>query len=180
MIAKVDAEAGNSKSVAKQERIQGYPTIRFYPRKSIEFKEYGRERSEEAFVEYLNEMSGTSRAVGGGLTPKAGTIEKLNTLVDKFVGGEKIAKVAKEIEKAAKGLEDKYAAYYVKAAGKLKDNADYATKELARLERMLGKGNLAGEKMDDLQSRSNILRRFLGIKTEEPEATEEKTGKDEL
>lgn len=43
----------------------------------------------------------------------------------------------------------------------LADNQDYASTELARLQKLLKKGGLARDKKDDLTSRSNILNRFL-------------------
>jgi protein disulfide-isomerase A6 len=42
-------------------------------------------------------------------------------------------------------------------------NKEYAEKEFKRLQGLITKGNLAPEKLDDLTSRSNILRKFLGI-----------------
>lgn len=58
-------------------------------------------------------------------------------------------------------MKDKYAEYYVKVFQKVDANKGYVEKELKRLEGLLKKGNLAPEKIDDLTSRSNILRRFL-------------------
>lgn len=78
-----------------------------------------------------------------------------------------------EIKTAVKGLQDKYAQYYVKVAEKLSQNREYASKELERLSKIIQKGGSAPEKVDDLVSRSNILRQFLGDKQAE-------SGKDEL
>ncbi|KAH9840518.1 Protein disulfide-isomerase tigA, partial [Teratosphaeria destructans] len=58
--------------------------------------------------------------------------------------------------------QDKTAEYYGKVARKAEENAGYAQKELARLQGLLAKGGLAPEKLDDLTTRSNILRRFVG------------------
>jgi protein disulfide-isomerase A6 len=44
---------------------------------------------------------------------------------------------------------------------KLGVNPEYATKEQTRLAGLLKKGGLAQEKIDDLTTRSNILRSFL-------------------
>ncbi|PGH36923.1 protein disulfide-isomerase domain [[Emmonsia] crescens] len=175
-IAKVDADAENSKRTAEAHGVKSYPTIKFFPRGSTTPVNYDGGRSEEDFVAYLNEKSGTHRVVGGGLDKEAGTIEALDAIVAKYVtGGEKsVSKLQDEVKAAAKSLEGQYAAYYVKVLGKLAENKDYVTKELARLERMVSKGGLAPEKVDDLMSRANILRRFIG------EKGEEKKGKDEL
>ena len=55
----------------------------------------------------------------------------------------------------------------------MKDSEGYVAKEFARLKKILDKGGLAPEKVDDLVSRSNILRQFLGEK-------QKPTPKDEL
>lgn len=172
MIAKVDAEAENARALAKEQGITGYPTIKFFPKGSTEAVAYAGARSEEAFIDFLNEKTGSNRAVGGGLNANAGTIAVLDKLIAEYVPLHKLDKLSAEIKKAAKGLQDKYAEYYVKVADKLMENEEYVTKEWTRLVKILGKGGSAPEKLDDLTSRSNILRVFAG---------EEKEGKkDEL
>ncbi|RAL13957.1 putative disulfide isomerase [Aspergillus homomorphus CBS 101889] len=156
VIAKVDAEGENSKATAKANGVTGYPTIKFFPKGSKEASVYSGARSEQAFVDFLNEHAGTHRAVGGGLDAAAGTVAALN----KLIASSTPATLAAELKKAAAGLEDQYAPYYVKVADKLAQNADYVTKELARLEKIIAKGGSAPEKVDDLVSRSNILRQF--------------------
>ncbi|OJD15965.1 protein disulfide-isomerase domain [Emergomyces pasteurianus Ep9510] len=175
-IAKVDADAENSRRTADSQDITSYPTIKFFPRGSTAPMSYDGDHSHEDFVAYLNEHSGTHRVIGGGLDKEAGTIAALDAVVAKYVtGGEKsVSTLLDEAKAAAKGLEGRYAAYYVKVLGKLADNKDYVKNELARLERMASKGGMAPEKMDDLMSRSNILRRFMG------EKGKEKKEKDEL
>jgi protein disulfide-isomerase A6 len=172
VIAKVDAEAENARALAKEQGITGYPTIKYFPKGSTEAEAYAGARSEEAFVEFLNSKTGSSRSVGGGLNSKAGTIEVLDKLVAEYVPAQKFEKLAAEVKKTAKGLQDKYAQYYVKVANKLSENGEYASKELARLVKILSKGNSAPEKVDDIVSRSNILRGFAGENQE--------AGKDEL
>ena len=72
-----------------------------------------------------------------------------------------IEKAASEIKAAAKDLKDKSVDYYLRALSKLGANPEYATKEQTRLASLLKKGGLAQEKIDDLTTRSNILRSFL-------------------
>ncbi|OJZ83738.1 hypothetical protein ASPFODRAFT_35209 [Aspergillus luchuensis CBS 106.47] len=167
VIAKVDADAENGKATAREQGVSGYPTIKFFPKGSTESVPYEGARSEQAFIDFLNEKTGTHRTVGGGLDAKAGTIASL----DELIASTSAADLAAAVKKAAAELKDKYAQYYVKVADKLSQNAEYATKELARLEKILAKGGSAPEKVDDLISRSNILRKFVG---------EEKEAKDEL
>lgn len=167
MIAKVDAEAENSKALATEQGVSSYPTIKYFKKGSTEPLPYEGARGEKDFVEFINTNAGTHRAVGGGLDATGGTIEALDTIAAKFQSayGDGI----EEAKKAAAGLQDKYAQYYVKVFEKLKANKAYAEKELKRLQGLIGKGNLAPEKLDDLMSRSNILRKFLGKEEERSE-----------
>ena len=160
LIAKVDAEAANSKSTAEAQGVKSYPTIKYFPKGSTTPQAYEGGRSEKDFVEFLNEHAGTHRAVGGGLDAMAGTVEALDSIVSKFIGGGALTTVSEEAVKVATGLKDKYAEYYVKVFEKMGKSQGYVDKELARLQGLLKKGGLAPEKVDDLTSRSNILRKF--------------------
>lgn len=161
MIAKVDADAENGKATAKEQGVTGYPTIKFFPKGSTEPELYSGARTEQAFIDFVNEKAGTHRTVGGGLDTVAGTIADINAVVAKYTSSDDVEKLVAEVVKAAKGLEGKYAQYYVKVAEKLGQNKEYAEKELARLQKILQKGGAAPEKVDDLVSRSNILRHFV-------------------
>lgn len=93
---------------------------------------------------FINKHAGTHRAVGGGVDDAAGRIASLDTIVQKLISGEKDAE--KELAKAAELVKEKYAAYYLKAADKLSKNANYAKKEIKRLQGIAAKGGLAPEK----------------------------------
>ena len=163
MVAKVDAEADNSKSTAKAQGVTSYPTIKFFPKGSAAAESYSGGRSPSDLVEFLNEKAGTGRMVGGGLDTRAGTIAALDALL---VNG---PVTVGEMTKAAQDLKDKYSDYYIKVARKFEQSGSYAASELKRLEGMLKKGGLAPLKRDDLTSRSNILRKFLGPTQEKDE-----------
>ena len=124
-------------------------------------------RTEKDLVEFLNEHAGTHRIVGGGLDAKAGTVEALDSIVSKFTAGGSLTTVSEEAQKAAISLKDKYAEYYIKVFEKLGKSQGYAEKELLRIQGILKKGGLAPEKLDDLVSRSNILRKFSSESKEE-------------
>lgn len=94
------------------------------------------------------------------MNAKAGTIDALDTIFAKLATGATVASITADVTEAAKSLKGKYAEYYVKALGKMAANQNYAKKELARLDGLLKKGGLAPEKLDDLVSRTNILRKF--------------------
>jgi len=165
VIAKIDAEAENSKATAKDQGVSSYPTIKFFPKGSKEPVEFNAGRTEAAILEYVNEKAGTHRTPGGGLDATAGTIEALDALVSKFTGGSSVAEIAAEATQAAKDLKEgaqyKYAEYYVKVFDKMSKSNGYAAKELARLDNILKKGGLAPAKLDEFTSKTNILRKFV-------------------
>ncbi|KAI7782055.1 disulfide-isomerase erp38 [Diaporthe eres] len=172
LIAKVDAEGENSKVTAKAQGVTSYPTIKFFPAGSKEAELYSGGRTELDFTTFLNEKAGTHRAVGGGLDRYAGTVEALNAVVDKFTGGtsilaDSLAEAQKQAEELKEQAQYKYAEYYVRVFDKLKSNDGYAAKELARLDGILKKGGLAPTKLDELTSKTNILRRFVDEKIEQ-------------
>lgn len=167
LIAKVDAEAENAKALATEQGVQSYPTIKWFKRGSTEPLAYSGARAEKDFIEFINANAGTHRAVGGGLDATGGTIEAFNSVIEKFQGA--YGDGLEEATKIAADLKDKYAQYYVKVFTKIGANKEYAEKEFKRLQGLIGKGNLAQEKLDDLTSRSNILRRFLGQEQEKSE-----------
>lgn len=173
VIAKVDAEAPNSKAVSKENNVSSYPTIKWFPAGSKTAEEYSSARSEESIIEFINEKAGTHRVVGGGLSVVAGTIEALDTLVAKFTGGAKLEDIAAEVKKTAGEYNEeakyRYAKYYVRVFDKLSASDNYVAKELARLEGILAKGGLAPSKRDEIQSKTNILRRFAEKAAEKAE-----------
>lgn len=160
VIGKVDATAENSKATAEKQGVKSYPTIKFFPKGSSTAEDYGGGRNEEDFVEFLNGKAGTHRVVGGGLDDKAGTIASLDEIIIKLASGGDVNTISEEVTRAATGIKDKYSEYYVKVLVKLLKSRDYAEKELKRLEGLIKKGGLAQQKLDDLISRSNILRKF--------------------
>jgi protein disulfide-isomerase A6 len=164
LIAKVDAEAENAKATAQDQGVQSYPTIKFFPKGSTESEAYSLGRSEEELVGYVNAKAGTFRVAGGGLNSEAGTIGAIDTVLQKYVtanGLKDVDKATEEIKKAAQNIKDVGTEYYLKALAKVTGNPEYAMKEQTRLAGLLKKGGLAPEKIDDLQKRSNILKKFL-------------------
>jgi protein disulfide-isomerase A6 len=179
VIAKVDAEAENSKATAKEYGVTSYPTIKFFPKGSTEAEDYTGGRSEVELLEFVNAQTGARRVPGGGLDVTGGTIDILNHIALKYAAGtDKLADLATEAKKAAEGLAEnaqyKYAAYYIKVFNKLAENEGWVAKESARLDNIIRKGGLAPSKVDELQSKSNILKQFL------QEVAEKVVGKEEL
>ncbi|KAL2212157.1 protein disulfide-isomerase tigA precursor [Sarocladium strictum] len=182
VIAKVDVESGNNKAVAKDQGVTGYPTILWFPAGSKEGEKYKGGRTEEKFLEFVNQNAGTHRVPGGELDTTAGTIEALDTVVAKLTGSN-IADISAEVQTQAEALKDsaqyKYAEYYVKVFDKLSNSDGYAAKELARLDGILTKGGLAPAKRDEIKLKTNVLRKFILDAAEKVEEKAEEI-KDEL
>ncbi|PFH62089.1 hypothetical protein XA68_15180 [Ophiocordyceps unilateralis] len=179
VIAKVDAESPDCKAVTEAQGVASYPTIKWFASGSKEGVLYEGARTEQGFLDHINEKAGTDRVSGGGLGPVAGTVASLDVLVAKLVGGDKLADVAAEVKKEAEKLKEgaqyKYAQYYVRVFDKLNASDKYAAKELGRLEGMLAKGGLAPAKRDEFQRKTNVLRHFVDKVSEKIEEV-----KDEL
>ncbi|KAK4898446.1 hypothetical protein LTR27_004043 [Elasticomyces elasticus] len=167
LIAKVDCEADNAKATAQDAGVKSYPTIFYYPKGSKEAVPYTGGRSEADLVSFMNEKAGTHRSVGGTLDALAGTIPSLDDMAKTLKSGGDAA--YQKFAQAAGAVSDKYAEYYGKVAKKSSENAGYVEKELSRLQGLLAKGGLAPAKIDDLTTRSNILRKFVGDETPKDE-----------
>lgn len=165
IIAKVDAEAPNSKAIAKEQGVSSYPTIKFFAKGSKEAEDYSGGRSEKDLLAFVNEKAGTHRVAGGGLNAIAGTVQALDDVVAKYLSGMPIAEIEAEVSASAKAIKESaqntYAKYYVRVFEKLGESDTYAAKELARLEGIIKKGGLAPAKLDEFTSKTNILRKFL-------------------
>ena len=160
VVAKVDATAENAKSTAEDQDIKSYPTIKYFPKGTVDPEMYEGGRTEQDLIDFLNEKAGTHRTVGGGLDANAGTIASLDAMIGKLGPSDSLATISEEVAEVAKGLQDKYAMYYVRVIDKLGKGQGYAEKEMARLEGLVKKGGLAPEKLYDLISLSNILMKF--------------------
>jgi len=69
-VANVDANDEKNSALSKKYEIQGFPTLKFFPKGQSEPVEYQDGRTEEDLVKFLNEKCGAQRKVGGGLNEK--------------------------------------------------------------------------------------------------------------
>ena len=182
LIAKVDADSPQGKAVAKKYGVSSYPTIKYFPAGSQEAVDYVGGRTEEDFLKFVNEKAGTHRLPGGGLDITAGTIGALDNVLTKLTGSniaDIAAEVAKEAEQFKESAQYTYAEYYIRVFKKLAGTDSWATKELARLDGLLTKGGLAPAKRDELQSKTNVLRKFVAQLAEQAQEKVQEI-KDEL
>ncbi|XP_075488531.1 protein disulfide-isomerase like 2-1-like [Primulina tabacum] len=163
VIANVDADS--YKDLAEKYGVSGFPTLKFFPKNKKAGEDYDGGRDLDDFVNFINEKCGTSRNGKGQLTSKAGVVETLNSLVKEFMSATNEDKKAvfNRIEEEAEKLTGSTARYgkiYVKAAKSCLDKgADYAKKEVQRLERMLAK-SISPAKEDEFTLKRNILSTF--------------------
>ncbi|RPD60361.1 protein disulfide isomerase [Lentinus tigrinus ALCF2SS1-7] len=187
IIANVDADAQNNRPLATKYEIGSFPTIKFFPKGQKDSPvDYDGARTEEAFVEFLNEKCGTHRTAGGLLNDMAGRLEQLDALAAKFY--EESASARQALLKEAGDLASTLGAgakHYLRVMEKVVNGSeDYLEKESTRLASILSKRTLAPGKLDEIKIKANILGAFKPIvekaeeKIEEAQAETEK--RDEL
>ncbi|KAI0058205.1 protein disulfide isomerase [Artomyces pyxidatus] len=171
VVANIDADAEANRPIATRYEIKSFPTIKFFPKGKDEPVDYEGDRSEQAFVDFLNEKCGTSRAVGGGLNAKAGRETEFDSLASKFVVATGDARDALFKEASVLAAQIGPAAkHYVRVMEKVVNGTeDYVSKESKRLASILKKRTLSPAKLDEIQIKANILAAFNS-----PEKSEEK------
>ncbi|CAL1698925.1 unnamed protein product [Somion occarium] len=163
VVANVDADAAPNRPLATKYGIQSFPTIKFFPKgNKDEPLDYDGERTEAAFVEFLNEKCGTQRAAGGGLSGQAGRLPEFDSLASKFFDatGEARQLILKDAESLASTV-GPVAKHYVKVMEKVVNGSEaYIEKETKRLASILQKRTLAPQKLDEIKIKANILSAF--------------------
>ncbi|KAI0039852.1 protein disulfide isomerase [Auriscalpium vulgare] len=175
VVANIDADAELNRPIGERYGVKSFPTIKFFSKGSKEGVDYDGERSEAAFVEFLNEKCGTQRAVGGGLNDQAGRRPEFDALASQFFVATGAARdavlkeasiLASEIGPAAK--------HYLRVMEKVVNGTeDYVTKESKRLASILKKRTLAPAKLDEIQIKANILSAFAAQEDKSERSYEE-------
>ncbi|EIW84274.1 protein disulfide isomerase [Coniophora puteana RWD-64-598 SS2] len=171
VVANMDADAQDNKEIAARYGVASYPTIKFFPRGSHEVVDYDGGRSEQDFVDFLNEHCNTHRAVGGGFNDDAGRVPELDTLAQKFLAASADARdaIVKETSDIVTTL-GAAAKHYVRVMEKVSaDGEAYIEKETSRLTSILTKRNMSPSKLDEIKIKANILSAFVAKKLEEAE-----------
>jgi protein disulfide-isomerase A6 len=169
VIANLDAT--EHRAPAESYGVSGYPTIKWFPKDNKEGVSYEGGRSVEDFVKYINEHAGTERTADGGWLDTAGRIPDLDTITSTFMGDPaKRHALLAEAEAKAKSIAHKakeYAKYYTTAMKKIIEKGEeFGAQEVARLERMVGSGSVAKEKLGEFAKRINIAKLFKREKNE--------------
>ncbi|KAJ7284994.1 protein disulfide isomerase [Mycena rebaudengoi] len=179
IVANVDADDKKNKDLAKKYDISGFPTLKFFPKGSSVPEAYEGGRSEADFVAFLNEKCGTHRAVGGGLSDKAGRLADFDALASKFFVAAGDARDALFKDAAALAASaGAVSKHYLRVMEKLVNGTEeYVEKESKRLETILKKRNLAPAKLDEIKIKHNILRAFTEPLKEEEKVEEAEEAK---
>jgi len=170
IVANLDADDKKNSDISQRYGITGFPTLKFFSKDGKQTPlDYEGGRNEADIVAYLNEKCGTQRAVGGGLTDKAGRIDEFDRLANKFfvASADMRATLYKEatLLAASAGVASKH---YLRVMEKLVNGTEgYVEKEAERLATILKKRSLSPSKIDEIKVKANILHAFVEQKVEE-------------
>lgn len=161
MIANVDATV--EKAVAEKYGVTGYPTIKFFAADGT-VQEYNSGRTEQDFIDFINQKTGTQRVAGGLLNTQAGRIPELDELAQQF------AKATSQDEKKSisdKGVQlagtltNSSAKHYSRFFEKSLATPEYPTTEAARLAKIIHNKSVNRAKLDEFSIRHNIISVFV-------------------
>jgi len=163
VIAKVDADA--HKDLGSRYGVTGFPTLKWFGKANKEEPlTYESARDIPAFVDYINQKSGTDRTASGRFGKNTGRIAALDAVASKFVDASDKAALIKQAEAAASGLtgaEKENAKYYLKVFGVVQSKGkSFLDSEPGRLDRMLEGAGVTPAKVDEFTIRKNILAAF--------------------
>ncbi|RNC39572.1 protein disulfide isomerase, partial [Trypanosoma cruzi] len=167
VIGKLNADDASNGAVRNRYKVDGYPTLAFFQKKSkSEPQYYSGGRSLEELVDYVNERTGKNRLPSGDLSEKVGVNDELSKVLRDMMLKEKSVDEKKQclekVKKAAADLTGVEAVQYPRIAEKiLQLGAEYVEMELGRIAR-LKQGDVKGEKRDMLTIRNNILASLKG------------------
>ncbi|WRT66188.1 protein disulfide-isomerase domain [Kwoniella shivajii] len=176
VVAQMDADAAPNKPIASKYDVRSFPTIKFFPKGSKEPVAYSTGRSEQQFIDFLNEHCGTHRSISGLLSETAGKVLTLDTLASSFFTASlperpDVLGKAREYLATLTGTDTKNstaAEYYVRAMERVLEKGEgWLAKEQARIAGLLASPSLAPTKLDELKIKANILSSFAATKASE-------------
>ncbi|GAA5962297.1 hypothetical protein JCM3765_004738 [Sporobolomyces pararoseus] len=181
-VAHFNADEPTARSISSKYGVSGFPTLKFLTpsSKGSKIDTYQGPRTEEAFLDYLNEKCGTQKGKGGILNELVGRIPKLDTIAKSYLGvgpssfRKALFEKAKEIIKSSseeggvkKGQEmkDYYLRLFKKWEQLTEENVgeakEWIEKELKRLRKLAEKkGQIQVQKLEEVKMKQNILAVF--------------------
>jgi len=161
IIAKIDAEYEHA--IGARYGVRSFPTIKFFGKGKNVAEDYDGERTEQDFIEYLNQKCGANRMKGGAVNNRAGRIDAFDHMADKFMSDssynrtEAIESIAKTAEREVDPGYKKSMEYYVKVMKKVVEKGEgYIATELNRLEKLVEQHIPADKKVQMLRKK-NVL-----------------------
>jgi len=153
--------------------VEGFPTLKFFPKDDKSGQPYSGDRSLGELVRFINEKSGKSRLPNGRPNEKAGRDTEFDKLAATLLSSESAQHVVDAAKKLAKTSAAKTAELYAKLFEKIaKSGREYVQTEIARLGRLLD-GDVTATKRDEFVIRSNILNAFIEVSKEEEHPKDE-------
>ncbi|GAA5969403.1 hypothetical protein JCM21900_005686 [Sporobolomyces salmonicolor] len=174
-VAHLNADESAAKPLASKYGVSGFPTIKFIapPSKGGKVETYQSARSEEAFLEYLNQQCGTNKGPGGVLSDLAGRIPSLDTLASVYLTPSAtrpaLLSSASALASSLTDSSSSLATYYLKlmtkwagaSGAQLEDARAWIAKESERLGKLAGrKGKVAVKQLEEARMKQNVLAAF--------------------
>ncbi|BGP52135.1 hypothetical protein JCM10450v2_008106 [Rhodotorula kratochvilovae] len=180
-VAHFNADDADARPIASKYGVSGYPTIKFLApsSKGAAVEAYQGARSEEAFLEFLNEKCGTDKLPGGLLSDLAGRIPSLDSLASSYLAPtatrpDLLASASAIASSLAADTGSALSAYYLRIFAKFADVTDsegveaakaWVAKERERLGKLASKkGQVAVAKLEEAKMKQNILAAFAEAK----------------
>ncbi|GAA5839923.1 hypothetical protein JCM9279_005209 [Rhodotorula babjevae] len=177
-VAHFNADDAAARPISGKYGVSGFPTIKFLAPQSKggAAEAYQGPRTEEAFLEFLNDKCGTHKLPGGVLSDLAGRIPSLDSLASQFLGPSAtrpdLAASASAIASslAPGAVSSSLSAYYLRIFDKFSTVADsegvtaaraWVDKERERLAKLASKkGQVTAAKLEELHMKRNVLAAF--------------------
>jgi len=155
----VDADAASGRPLGEKYGVSGFPTIKFFKKGNTVADAYEGGREVADFITFLNENADAKREPNGALAASAGRVAALDTLVRKYIDGDK--SVASDI-KAFDGDSANVKFYKTVFDKFTSEGASWVEATKSRMKKVLDGGDsLAASKRDEFAERINILNAFL-------------------
>ena len=169
VVANFDAD--KHRDYAQKFDVKGFPTLKFFAAGSAKPEDataFEGGRTLESIVEFLNMKCGTSRLASGQLSPAAGVIPEMKSVLAAIGYGKADTSVALKqaediFDRTPKdSYFDKASKYYLRVLEKVSTGkVDYAATEIQRLDKIANGGSqLKPSDVDYIQIRKNILTEF--------------------
>jgi len=158
-----DVDATIERELGETFAVQGYPTLKYFKKGSVEPQDFEGGRAIDTMVAYVNKQAGTFRKKGGDLMEEAGRIDALDKFVADFgkCGSAECKKdIVSKVEARIADLktsETKLGNFYKKMLEKAVSDESALEKEKARLTRMKDGGSVGGDSKTYIFQRINII-----------------------